>query len=121
MINAAKVEIYNKQIEQLQAELQAAEVKIAQKDAALRIIVDDQHMGENRYVFLTAKQALSNTKESSAKFLAWVKAEGVKEFLVSQMNRDYSDFNNQEFAEGLPEFYQRLHAEFCDKLRGGVK
>lgn len=33
---------------------------------ALRVIMDDQHAEENRYVFLTAKQALNKTPQQTA-------------------------------------------------------
>jgi len=39
---------------------------LKEKDAALRLIMDDQHMEENRYVFITAKDALSKTFPSEA-------------------------------------------------------
>ncbi|HLP99162.1 MAG TPA: hypothetical protein VK149_12040 [Sideroxyarcus sp.] len=61
----------------LQDELEAAKAQIVMKDEALHNIMEDQRNEENRYVFLTAKQALSATSESTE---AWLRERDAKVF-----------------------------------------
>ena len=57
-------------------ELAKAKEEVLMLRCALSNIQDDQHMNENRYVFLTAKQALTNTSESATKYAEELRKEG---------------------------------------------